>query len=181
MTYKIHFSIIYYLLLGVNMEKECFKCGIVKPIDEFYKHKQMADGHLNKCKECTKLDVFGRTPEDIEKRKHRDRNRTNKAERVIKNRERINSDPEKRKMYNQKRNEWSKRNNSKRLAHGKLSRAVLKGTVKREYNCSKCGSDNKVEAHHEDYSKPLEVVWLCSKCHHARHVEIRNEQRSTNK
>jgi len=37
--------------------------------------------------------------------------------------------------------------------------------------CERCGKPNG-HAHHEDYSKPLDVVWLCHRCHMRRHVEI---------
>lgn len=46
--------------------KVCFKCGKSKPLSMFYKHPRMADGHLNKCKECTKKDVSGNYRENID-------------------------------------------------------------------------------------------------------------------
>ena len=42
------------------MEKICFKCSQIKPLTDYYKHPQMGDGHLGKCKECTKKDVSNR-------------------------------------------------------------------------------------------------------------------------
>lgn len=45
--------------------KKCFKCLVEKPLTEFYKHKQMGDGHLNKCKGCTKKDSINHYKEKV--------------------------------------------------------------------------------------------------------------------
>ena len=60
-------------------EKICFRCNVKKQLNEFYVHKQMSDGHLNKCKTCTKDDTKKRheklilSPEwhNQEKERHR--------------------------------------------------------------------------------------------------------------
>ena len=43
--------------------KKCFKCGIAKELSEFYVHPKMGDGHLGKCKSCTKNDSNKRDKE----------------------------------------------------------------------------------------------------------------------
>jgi len=48
--------------------------------------------------------------------------------------------------------------------------AIRSGKLKRQ-KCEKCG-DQKTQAHHRDYSRPLYVQWLCAKCHGAAHRKV---------
>ena len=57
--------------------------------------------------------------------------------------------------------------------HSKVQTAIKNGTLIPE-PCTICGSAINIHAHHPDYSKPLDVNWLCSKCHKELHAHIRN-------
>jgi hypothetical protein len=56
-----------------------------------------------------------------------------------------------------------------------LNRAVAHGEIIRQ-PCEICGSSEMIEAHHEDYSKPLDVVWLCKRHHLAVHGKTLHKQ-----
>lgn len=50
-----------------------------------------------------------------------------------------------------------------------LHNAIRDGKLIRPESCSVSGCDGKdIEGHHEDYSKPLKVTWLCRSCHKLR-------------
>lgn len=63
---------------------------------------------------------------------------------------------------------YRKRNSEKLLAQNRLNYAIHKGEITRQ-PCEKCGTDQRVHAHHEDYSKPYDVRWLCYICHKKTH------------
>ena len=65
--------------------------------------------------------------------------------------------------------EWRANNLEKSKAHAAVQYAVRKGTLVAPERCQHCDGACKLESHHEDYSKPLEVLWLCHACHMRRH------------
>ena len=51
-----------------------------------------------------------------------------------------------------------------------IDRNVRRGKLAKPTACPECGrTDRPIQAHHDDYSKPLDIAWLCSVCHGARH------------
>lgn len=138
------------------MEKMCFKCKSVKLLLEFYKHPRMADGHLNKCKECTKDDANSHRVKNIDKVREYDRERGKRPER-------IKANVEISKM-------WNAEDRRRKRSHNMVARAISSGKLVRQ-PCFRCGNLKSL-AHHENYDKPLEVIWLCQPCHKQRHKEI---------
>lgn len=64
--------------------------------------------------------------------------------------------------------EYWRLNPEKRSARKEVHKALLRGDLKRK-PCEECGSIKRVQAHHHDYSKPLDVKWLCTLCHGKEH------------
>lgn len=58
-------------------------------------------------------------------------------------------------------------------AHRTFRDAVKHGEIERQSACEQCGSDRRIDAHHDDYSKPLKVRWLCGSCHTKHHWALR--------
>lgn len=136
--------------------KECFKCKTVKPLEEFYKHSGMADGHVNKCKGCNKNDVTNNRNKNIEKYRAYDRERGLNPTRI--------------KATTEIARAWREEDKRRGKAHSAVGKAIRNGDLVRQ-PCIRCGAEKSV-AHHEDYDKPLEVMWLCQPCHKQRHKEL---------
>lgn len=62
--------------------------------------------------------------------------------------------------------------NEKTKAREILNSAVRSGDIIKPTMCEACGKKKKLNGHHEDYSKPLEVEWLCNACHSEKHLIV---------
>lgn len=132
--------------------KTCLDCKETKPINEFYTHKKMADGHLNKCKNCVKKRLHNYWHDGRGK--------------IV----------DKRRNLKPKRIEWKRQQSARmRIKHrAKIDVNYLWYKHVRQNKiiygcCSVCGTNNKIEAHHSDYNKPYDIIWFCSLRHKEWH------------
>lgn len=134
--------------LAASMQmKKCFKCDEVLPMAEFYPHPRMTDGHLGKCKKCTRYDTRQNRSARRAQYNAYDRERSKSPTRIAAIR--------------------ASRATEKKLATQAVYNALQHGRLTRE-PCVVCG-ELKSEAHHTDYSKQLDVMWLCRRHHAALH------------
>ncbi len=137
--------------------KTCKDCKTAKPLTDFYKHKNMMDEHLNTCKECKKLASTSNRNSNLERYREYDRERG-------KNQNRLEAARELKRI-------WREKHRKESLAHMAVHRAVKSGLLQR-LPCQSCGHEKTV-AHHEDYDKQLDVIWLCEPCHKKHHNFLR--------
>lgn len=133
--------------------KVCTRCAAETPRTDFYRREASHDGLQPICKECDKetrrLRYYANHERELAYRSEYQRSARGYGRHVTANRE------------------WRRRNRHKRRAHSAVAYAVRTGKLVRS-PCERCGEE-RTEAHHDDYSKPLDVRWLCKRCHDEHH------------
>lgn len=136
--------------------KQC-KCGSYGP---FYKDKKRKDGLTFYCRVCCKKQWEEYRLNNREKHRESSRSWYHQGDNKIKRR------PSNLRHVKAYQSRWPEKKKAKEMLNDRVNR----GKIKRD-PCVECGNP-KTEGHHEDYSKPLEVIWLCTKHHMERHRKV---------
>lgn len=139
--------------LGVELW-QCSECDQWKPETAYYSDKRTPNGLKTQCKVChTRASIQSR---DSENTKRINREYMRRARETTPERFRI-----------RERAASAKRDKSdpRVVARDILNKAVKAGKIKKPKICQKCKKARRLTGHHPDYTKPLEVEWLCYECH----------------
>ena len=129
--------------------KSCSKCGEVKPLEDFHVKKRATCGRTPRCKTCTAEDKLVYRGNQVVS----DSTRARKEKKDYPDKVRA------------RKNRWAHANREKKSAHMRVYLAIKSGLVLKPDTCSRCKTPGDLEGHHEDYSRPLTVEWLCRTCH----------------
>ena len=140
-------------------DKKCSVCGVVKPVMEFPTHTYPS-GKIRPLAFCSICHA----------KRCRDWYYKNKDRRKA-----YNSTPQGLARMRKSFEAYRLRHPDKTSAHIKAMTARRSGKLIRPTECSSCRKPCIPQGHHEDYSKPLEVIWLCRACHgaiHRKHKDV---------
>lgn len=155
----------FYLATQRKYAKEKY---IKDPEKERKRHKEWKENNPEIYKESNRKSASKAyqkfKPERVRKaREYRENNREK-----VREASRIYKAKNKEKILEQHWEYW-KRYPEKYKATRAVNNAIAQGKMARPTNCTKCMKECKPEGHHEDYRKPLEVIWLCRECHNKEH------------
>ena len=124
---------------------KCVKCDSSKPISDFYLSRIRKSRATGECIDCVCKQVNA-----ADQKPHRRAWFTSEEFKLL-NIDKLNS-------YNAKY--------PRRYAVRQETQAAIKrGRLVKATHCEKCNSTDRIEAHHDDYNKALDVRWLCKRCH----------------
>ena len=132
--------------------KRCTKCGEVKPLTEYSPDDKGRAGRRARCRACMR--AARRTQP-----KNRERLRRQGRASYRRNREAAIA----------RSNAYRRQNRQKARAYAAVAYALKTGVLIRPRRCENCGENGRLQGHHHDYTKRLEVEWLCSACHNDKH------------
>jgi hypothetical protein len=177
------------------MRKVCTGCKIEKEFTEFNKATKGLFGLDQKCRGCIKArsKKTVHSEKAIEKRKAyrsewqkkkrpilnarlRDRYENNlelSRKQAIERNKRYMQTEKGKARHHETTRQYEQNNKEKISAQRKVRAAVNSGRLVRSLRCEICNKETKTHGHHEDYKKPLEVIWMCSKCHLYHHQQYR--------
>lgn len=162
----------------------CFGCSVQKNLDQFYAEVSKR-GHTKYCMDCLKKikkEYYHKNYEKIKESHKKYQPRKVVVNRILveKNREKYNKQNSDfyynhREKLIQYAREHRKLYPEKEKAHNITKNAIRSGRIIKPESCAICHKVCKVQAHHEDYSKPLEIIWLCRSCHGLVHRDYFKE------
>lgn len=137
---------------------KCNICQLDKPETEFYPRKAERQGeYLSACKVCRSQKKKTEKYSDIETSREKGKEIMRKFR---------HNNPEKCKETHKK---WRQKNKEKYNVKDFVRRAIKSGKLHKPKLCEFCFQPKPLQGHHEDYSKPLDVKWLCAGCHKSWH------------
>lgn len=153
--------------------KKCSKCLIEKSEDLFWKRNNRKSAVNSECKSCCserRRKFYAENNIDIlQKRKKYYLENREKFFQYVKKYQKNN--PKYRKYQNQYLIKKRKSHDQKFLARQIVQLALKGKMIFKPLQCARCESMEKIEAHHEDYARPLDILWVCYPCHRMIHKE----------
>ena len=139
--------------------KQCAKCGESKPLGDFHRNGETKDGRRSDCKVCSLERV-------------RAWNKANPERKAALSKRWAEANPERRAAAAKRS---LARHPQKVRARWAVNNAARDGKLHKPDRCEDCGEitpSPDLRGHHDDYSKPLDVRWLCHPCHGREHEHL---------